>query len=79
MYIFDEWNFGVKKNWFWGKNEIWGKKMKFGVKIESGAKKKLILGQKRIKFGVVKNNVHSLLKKLKYLSQNSQYLEIQIK
>ncbi len=53
--------------------------MKFGVKIESGAKKKLILGQKRIKFGVVKNNVHSLLKKLKYLSQNSQYLEIQIK
>jgi hypothetical protein len=29
-------------------NEIWGK-------IGFGAKKKLILGQKRIKFGVVKN------------------------
>jgi hypothetical protein len=31
-------------------NEIWGK-------IGFGAKKKLILGQKRINFGVVKNNV----------------------
>jgi hypothetical protein len=32
-------------------NEFWGK-------IGFGAKKKLILGQKKIKFGVVKNNVH---------------------
>ncbi len=37
-------------NEFWGKTEIWGK-------IGFGVKKKLILGQKRIKFGVVKNNV----------------------
>jgi hypothetical protein len=33
-------------------NEFWGK-------IGFGAKKKLILGQKRINFGVVKNNVLS--------------------
>jgi hypothetical protein len=31
-------------------NEIWGK-------IGFGAEKKLILGQKRINFGLVKNNV----------------------
>jgi len=34
---------------------IWGKKEL--LKLKFGAKKKLILGQKRINFGVMKNNI----------------------
>ena len=47
--------FLIKKFYQMTMTMIWGKKEL--LKLKFGAKKKLILGQKRINFGVVKNNV----------------------